>query len=366
MTPKDKLVLHPEYKESPMNRRTFIRRMGVAGAIAAGAGYLAFAPENFPFSRKDVSGARSYTGPEPFRLKEYRVDKPKGMIQDIGIAFGKGEPENAYGRYSPNQQRTLLKAALDAVGGIRQYVEPGDIVLLKPDVAYDRSYTLGATSNPFMVGQMVRILLEDAKALEVRVADNPIESPADCFRKTGIRKAVEAAGGRVYVPDDQSFRMLNTPNATLIEDWLFFARPFDGVNKVIGMPAIKDHHVCKASISLKNWTGLLGGPRNKFNKDIHEFISDLSIMMKPTLTVIDGTQVLFENGPTGGRPENVRLGNVVMAGLDQVAMDAWAFEHLLGRGKDYPEYLEMAERKGGGTVNWEGRIKEVTASVAAS
>ena len=64
---------------------------------------------------------------------------------------------------------------------------------------------------------LVRMLLVDCRAREVRVADNPIESPADCFEKSKVRYASEVAGGRVYLPDSNAFKMLNTPGAELIE-----------------------------------------------------------------------------------------------------------------------------------------------------
>lgn len=82
-------------------------------------------------------------------------------------------------------------------------------------------------------------------------------------------------------------------------------------------------------------------------------------MIKPTFTIIDGTNVLMENGPTGGDPSNVRKGETVLAGTDPVALDAYAFEHLLQRGRDYPEYLFQAEAKGSGKLDWEGRVKEI-------
>ncbi|MFP6584813.1 MAG: DUF362 domain-containing protein [Candidatus Hydrogenedentota bacterium] len=357
MAPTEKPDQSPDYESAPMNRRAFMRRAGVAGAITVGAGYIAFAPEDAPFSLRDASGKRSVVEPTPFRLGNFRVEKPKGTTQDIGIARGKALNP---GRYTIEEKRNLLKAALDAVGGIEHYVKPGETVLIKPNVAFDRSANMGATSDPEMVGELVRMLYRDAKALEVRVADNPIENAVDCFRKTGIGPATISAGGRVHLPTEQSFRVLNTPGASLIEYWPFFATPFKHVDKVIGLCPVKDHNLCGASISIKNWMGLLGGTRNQFHDDIHNLLSDLALMMKPTLSIIDGTRVLAEMGPTGGDISFVKDGDVVLAGLDPVAMDAWAFEHCLHRGTDYPEYLAMAEQKGGGQVDWAGRIKEVT------
>jgi hypothetical protein len=49
---------------------------------------------------------------------------------------------------------------------------------------------------------------------------------------------------------------------------------------------------------------------------------------------------------------------VVLAGVDPVAMDAWAFEHLLER-SGLPEYLHRAEARGSGKIDYHGRIKEI-------
>jgi uncharacterized protein (DUF362 family) len=112
-------------------------------------------------------------------------------------------------------------------------------------------------------------------------------------------------------------------------------------------------------MGIKNWYGLLGGRRNQFHQDIHEIVSDLAIMIRPTLTIVDGSNILMQNGPTGGDPSNVKQGDAVMVATDPVAQDAWAFEHLLERGIDYPEYLHKAEEKGAGQVDWRGRVEEI-------
>jgi uncharacterized protein (DUF362 family) len=329
-----------------MPRRTFFRRAALAAGLGGGVAYLAGAPEHWPLSMKDATGLRSARKPKPFLLPDYRVEKASGAA-DLGIARQGSADEK-------------LRRALDALGGISRFIQPGDIVLVKPNVAFDRAPNLGATSNPELLEALIRLLLIDGRAQEVRVADNPIESPADCFEKSKIRLATERAGGRVYLPDSNAFRMLHTPGAKLIEHWWFFHRPFTNVDKVIGLAPVKDHNLCQASMGMKNWYGLLGGNRNQFHQDIHEIISDLTLMIKPTLSILDGTHILMQNGPTGGDPSNVKPGETVVAGTDPVALDAWAFEHVLERGRDYPGYLRMAEQKGCGKVDWTGRTKEIT------
>jgi len=340
-----KPIQKPEYVKAPLSRRAFLARTGAVAGATAAASYFALAPESWPGSMKDPTGLRSKPKVRPLTLRDFRVAKP-AMAKDVGI-----------GRGGTTEQR--LRKALDAVGGIQSYISPGDIVLVKPNVAFDRSPNLGATTNPEVLEALIRMLLVDCRAQEVRVTDNPIESPSDCFAKSGVALATQRAGGRVYLPDSNAFKMLNTPGAKLIENWWFLNRPFTNVDKVIGVAPVKDHNLCFASMGIKNWYGLLGGRRNQFHQDIHTIVADLSMMLKPTLTIVDGTHILMKNGPTGGDPSDVKPGDAVLAGVDPVAMDAWAFEHLLGRGKDYPAYLLRAEERGSGRIDYSGRIGEI-------
>ncbi len=345
--PDDKPLRHPEYEKAPLSRRAFWARIGAVAGFGGLATYLSRAPADWPLSLRDPQGLRGLPVEKPMTLRDYRVPKPSGAPD---VAVGRGD-----------EARVRLVAALDVMGGLAHYVKPGDIVLVKPNVAFDRAPNLGATSNPQIVEELVRMLLVDCRAQEVRVADNPIESPADCFAKSGVRLAAERGGGRVYLPDSNAFRVLSTPGAKLIASWPIFQRPLTNVDKVIGIAPVKDHNLCHASMGIKNWYGLLGGRRNQFHQDIHEIVSDLSMMMRPTLTILDGGSVLMKNGPTGGDPSNVKPGNTVAVGVDPVALDAWVFEHLLERGRDYPRYLELAQKKGTGTIDWTGRVREARA-----
>ena len=72
------------------------------------------------------------------------------------------------------------------------------------------------------------------------------------------------------------------------------------MTKLIGIAPVKHHHRSGASMSMKNWYGLLGGRRNIFHQDIHTIIAELAAMVKPTLVVLDGTTTMMANGPTGG------------------------------------------------------------------
>jgi uncharacterized protein (DUF362 family) len=254
----------------------------------------------------------------------------------------------------------MVRAAVDAIGGIARFIHAGDVVLVKPNVAFERAAALGATTNPEVLTAVVRLVLE-AGAAEVRVADNPIESPESCFVRSGIMRAAVDAGARVYLPSAGSFETLAVAGATHISRWPFFWSPFRGVTRVIGVAPVKDHNLCAASMTTKNWYGLLGGRRNQFHQDIHGIVTDLALMLRPTFVVLDGTRVLFRSGPTGGSLSDVRPGQTIAASTDTLAADAFGWDDLLGRDPgERPAYLQKSRERGLGDTDWRRRaVKEV-------
>jgi uncharacterized protein (DUF362 family) len=126
--------------------------------------------------------------------------------------------------------------------------------------------------------------------------------------------------------------------------------PLAEATRVIGVAPVKDHNLCGGSMSLKNWYGLLGGRRNQLHQSIHEAISDLALLISPTLVIADATRVMMRNGPTGGRISDVRPGGelgrcAVIAAVDPVACDAWCYQNLLGRDPGQLTYLALAQQK---------------------
>lgn len=330
--------------DTSLTRREWLSR-GAGAVAAAGAaslgGYLLYDPKG------DAGLPRpSETG---LRLGNYfeKIDFPTSAPR-ISVATGDGE-----------DAARLVKAAvhgLDPALGMKRFVSRGDRVLVKPNVGFDRAPHLGATSHPDVLRQVIR-LCKEAGAAEVVVADNPIESPEACFAKSKIGQVAREEGARVILPSRARFEMViirdRAPDPGRDEAlgrWPVFYRPLEGITKVIGLAPIKDHNLCSASMTMKNWYGLLGGRRNQFHQAIHSIVSDLGMMMSPTLVIADGTRVMMRNGPTGGRSSDVKPGGkigrpTIVASVDPLACDAWCYRHLLGRDPAKLAYLELAHRK---------------------
>jgi uncharacterized protein (DUF362 family) len=165
----------------------------------------------------------------------------------------------------------------------------------------------------------------------------------------------------VFLPSAGEFQVLNTPGATWIENWPFFWRPFVGASKVIGVAPIKDHNLCRASMTTKNWYGLLGGRRNQFHQDIHGIIADLALMLRPTFVLLDATRILFRSGPTGGSLGDVKAGHTMIASTDSLAADAFGWDNLLERKSEaLPAYFARSAARKLGDPDWRGlNVKEV-------
>ena len=314
-----------------LDRRTFFRRFLLASALGAGTaggGYLLSRPGG-----EDILPP----GGKPLDPEKFRNGLDgKGPVLAVARG-GKGGAE-------------LTREAVNALGGMGRFVKPGETVLVKPNVAFDRSPMLGATTSPEVTAQVVRLCLE-AGARKVLVADNPIHKPEGCFWKTGVGPAVEEAGGRVLLPEPSLFKRIPVPGTRVLRAWEVFDQPLREAHRVIGVAPVKDHNLCGASMGLKNWYGLLGGRRQQFHQKIHQVIADFLELLRPTLTILDGTRVLMAHGPTGGSLSDVRRAHTVAASTDPVAADAFGWT-LLQRKDPPPKYVFLAQERGRGKADW--------------
>jgi uncharacterized protein (DUF362 family) len=230
-----------------LNRREFIHRSVKAGLVSAsalGAGWWLHdtnAPSLEP-SVKALSGLPDFS---------------KTFDDGPAMAIAKG-----------TDRGDLLQRTMGALGGMTRFVSPGDRVVIKVNAAFASPPVISATSHPDLVKAVVSACL-DAGASDVVVTDNPINDPASCFRLTGIGPAAESAGGRVQLPTADRFANVTLAGARLIREWPVLVEPLVNADCLIGLAPLKDHHRSGASMTIKNWYGLLGGRRNVFHQDIH-------------------------------------------------------------------------------------------------
>lgn len=320
-----------------MNRRDFLRRI-------AGLGGLSTATVGVGVWLRGRSRPPEET--VKFTPAERVIVPPDPNFPELVIVRGE----------NPGQ---LVRRAVAELGGISRFIAPGDVVLIKPNIAWDRTPEQAANTNPEAVGEMVR-LCREAGAREVIVTDISCNDPRRCYRRSGIADAATDAGATIIMPDNKKFKQTNIGGEVLTV-WPVF-EPFLLANKVINMPVAKHHSLTGVTLGMKNWYGIIGGRRSQLHQSIHKSIVDLASFMNPTITVLDAYRVLLRNGPTGGNLSDVAIEKTVIAGTDPVAVDAYAAAAFWSLDPGRLPFLQMAEERGLGRADLQ-KVRQRTVEI---
>lgn len=315
-------------RDKDMDRREFLRRAAGAGLGLAAAGALSWG---------------LYTDQPPAaRPNQGALVRPP----DFSLSAAAGRLALVRGA----DRAKALAAGLKAVGGMEAFVKKGEVVLIKPNAAFASPPLLGATTHPDLLAAVIQACYA-AGAAKVLVTDNPINDPLSCFRLSGLAKAAADHGAELVLPTPDRFQPTSLEGGRLIRDWPLLYEPLSRADKLIGLAPVKDHHRSGASLSLKNFYGLLGGQRNIFHQDINGIIAELAALIRPSLVILDGVTSMQRNGPTGGSLEDLKQTNLLAVSSDPVAADAWA-AGLLGKTPADLPWLALAQKAGAGTVDY--------------
>ncbi len=241
----------------------------------------------------------------------------------------------------------VTKAAIDAIGGIERFISRGDIVV-KPNIGWDGTPELASNTNLEVVGSVVQ-LCYDAGAGKVKVFDNPCVDPRRSYKQSGIADAASAVGGEVSFMDERKFKNVAI-GGRFLKKWRLYTDVLEA-GKVINIPIAKVHGSATLTLGMKNWMGIMGGSRWMVHQDLDQGIADISRFMKPVLVVLDAIRILTAHGPQGGDPRYVRTMNTVIAGTDQVAVDAYGAEALFHLKGSTLSYVRIGHATGLGTMD---------------
>ncbi len=242
----------------------------------------------------------------------------------MAIARWKGEAA-AEDQLKPVAQK-LTRQAIDALGGMKRFVKKGDVVWIKPNMAWDRTPAQAANTNPDLVATLIEMCFE-AGAKKVKVGDRTCNADKKSYPRSGIESAAKAAGAEVLYLDEDRFKEMKIGGKRL-DKWPVYPEIVDA-DVVINCPIVKHHSIAKATMCMKNYMGVIGGKRAQWHQDIETCLADITRFMKPTLCILDAIRVLTDHGPSGGDLKDVKRLDTVVAGTDIVAMDAFGGE-LLG------------------------------------
>ncbi len=244
----------------------------------------------------------------------------------------------------------ITRSAVDAIGGIGRFVKKGDDVIVKPNIcsaSFGPEYA--STTNPVVVATLVSMCLE-AGASRVRVMDLAMQgTSSQAYKISGIREAVEKAGGQMELMNTAKYGEYEFPNAKSIKTWQVYEDVMK-TNVLINVPIAKHHSAAKLSIGMKNLMGVVL-KRAEIHWSLDQRIADLSTLIKPAFTLVDGTRVLLRHGPVSGNLDDVKQFNTLIASQDIVAADAYAAQQFFNQTPDQIGYIRIGAEMGLGRID---------------
>lgn len=304
-------------KDVDQQRRDFIKKGFAVGAL---------------FSLVDLGGL--FAAEEKTKTAESKKEEEKKSVPDL-VAVRGGE------------RVAMLDKALAVLGGIERFVKKGQTVVLKPNAGWDKSPQLAANTHPDLVGRMVELCLK-AGAKEVNVFDHTCNDWQKSYANSGIREAVEKAGGKMVPGNDKSMYVeKEVPGAKVLKKAQIHKLIAES-DVYINMPVLKHHGGATMTACLKNVMGIVLDRKFFHEKGLHECIVDGLLYRKPDLNILDAYAPMMRNGPQG-KSENDLMDNVksLIVSVDPVACDA-AGQAILGHKKGDIKHVALAAEAGYG------------------
>lgn len=225
-------------------------------------------------------------------------------------------------------RRAVVEKALESLmhelGGMTAFVQPGQRVLIKPNMLAGKSPDKAVTTHPEVVRAV--ICMAQAAGGIVSVGDSPgIGTPEEVARHCGIMEIIEDTGA-TFAPFCDSVRV--GPVGRTFRQ-LELARDILDAEVIINLPKLKTHGMMGLTCGVKNLFGAVVGMRKPAlhlqagaDKSLFALmLLELADHIRPALTIVDAIVGMEGNGPGSGDP--VPIG-ALLAGSDAVAVDSVA------------------------------------------
>jgi len=278
-------------------------------------------------------------------------------ITALGLGPGKKAPAQTVSNDLVVVEGELVpavKKALEALGGIKRFVQPGMKVLIKPNISFAQAPEKGVNADPKLIAEVARQCVE-AQAGEVLVAEYPLYPAQLCLWQNGVKPEMDQVkGARLqYFSDGEFFSEVSIPKGRDLKKTKVLKKALEA-DLIINIPRAKTHNATIVTLALKNLMGMVLD-RKLWHSDhsLHQAIADFATLIKPGLTIIDASTAMVDKGP-GGPGTLVPL-KLVVAGVNQLEADAVMTSLSEWYGKKYsPEeikHLKLAAELGVGNID---------------
>lgn len=230
------------------------------------------------------------------------------------VAFAKCES------YRPEEISASLEKLFSSLGGLGQFISPGNSVLIKPNLLTDRAPEKAVTTHPEVARALIHMIRQCGG--KPFIGDSPagthkIES---ILKKTGFRALCEDEKVTFLVLEKEPSISHNYHGTTLA-----ISRPALEADVIVNVPKLKTHSFTMFTNAVKNVFGLLPGYQkallHKTFPTPDQFGGCLAFLyskIRPELTVCDAITAMEGDGPSAGSPVNLGF---LAASADGVALD---------------------------------------------
>ncbi len=226
--------------------------------------------------------------------------------------------------YDRVEVQEAVNRGLGLLGGAEAFVQPGERILLKPNLLIGRTPERAVTTHP-SVFQTVATAFQAAGA-ELSYGDSPgfgkLQTTAqragllEIARKLGVELADFTHGETVSFPEGRQNKQFTIARGELSADG------------IVSLPKLKTHGLTRITGAIKNQFGCIPGSlKMEFHARLprvdlfSQMLVDLNRFLKPRLFIMDGIMAMEGNGPQSGTPRPM---NVLLFSRDPVALDATA------------------------------------------
>jgi uncharacterized protein (DUF362 family) len=242
---------------------------------------------------------------------------PAFALPDESASVGRALVSVAQGK----EKSKLVAAALAPFGGMGSFVKRGDRVVIKPNAAWSRTPEEAANVDPELLTDVINRCFS-AGARSVAVVEHTCDNHISALKVNGIKAAVSGTKASLdALTKSSDYVTIDVPRGKRLKQ-VAIAKKIHEADVFINMPIAKTHGAATLTLGMKNHMGAVEDRWFFHSNDLHQCIADVSTVLQPQITIMDATRLMLTNGPKG--PGKIRIEDKVIAGTDQVALDAYA------------------------------------------
>jgi uncharacterized protein (DUF362 family) len=288
----------------------------------------------------------------------------RDFLRDVGLlaggaaALASNMPSVAADSATPDlvvasgeNPKAMVKKAIAALGGMKRFVSRGDVVVVKPNIAWVRRPEQAANTNPDVVVGLIEMAFE-AGAKTVKVFDRGAAETRDyreAYAVSGIAEAARKVGAAVPLTYDLKAVKIPINDGVFLKETLVWKDALE-CDCFINVPVAKHHGITRLTLAMKNHMGLIDGQRRAWHRRLDQALVDFASAFKPALNVLDAYRILARRGPRGGNLQDVQMPRKCIAGVNQASVDAYGTT-LFGKTPSDIGHIALAGKRGIGPID---------------